>query len=395
VTENLSYGRQQIDDDDIRAVTEVLRGDWLTTGPTVTAFEAALAELTGASHVVAVANGTAALHLAALALDVGPGDTGLTAPLTFLASANCLAMAGARVRFVDIDPATWCLSPAEVERFCREQGPPAAVVAVDFAGVPADLPALFDLSRRYGFRLIEDAAHAVGSTYDHHGRTMACGSGEHSHLAVFSFHPVKNITSAEGGAVLTNDPALAERVRRLATHGLIRDPKKLRRYEGPWSSEMVDLGYNYRLSDVHSALGLSQLARLSRFKARRQEIVRRYNTAFAQAADVLAAPPWPAGCDPCFHLYPLALTGPLADKRLDLFMHLRDRNILPQVHYRPVHTQPYYVDSHGADPEDCPVTLDVYARTLSLPLYPALSDRDVDRVIEAVLAFVREEEGRF
>jgi perosamine synthetase len=391
----LSYGRQWIEDDDLKAVAEVLRSDWLTTGPTVTAFEDALAELTGAEYVVAVANGTAALHLAALALGVGPGDVGLSPPLTFLASANCLAVTGASVKFVDVDPATWCLSPAEVERFCREQGPPAAVVAVDFAGVPADLPALSELAARWGFGLIEDAAHAVGSTYDHDGRTIACGAGEHSHLAVFSFHPVKNITSAEGGAVLTNDPALAERVRRLATHGLIRDPQKLRRYEGPWSSEMVELGYNYRLSDVHSALGLSQLKRLPAFKARRAELVRRYNRAFAEDADVLAPPPWPAGCDPCFHIYPLALTGPLADRRLDLFMYLRDRNIFSQVHYRPVHTQPYYVDRHGADPEDCPVSLDVYSRTLSLPLYPALNDADADRVIAAVRSFVQAEKRRW
>jgi len=395
VTEKLSYGRQSIGEEDVAAVTEVLRGDWLTSGPAVTAFESALGELTGAAHVVAVANGTAALHLAALALDVGPGDVGLTAPLTFLASANCLAMAGAVVRFADVDPATWCLSIEEVDRYCRDFGPPAAVVAVDFAGVPADLPALFALSRKHGFRLIEDAAHAVGSTYDHGGRTIACGAGEHSDLAVFSFHPVKNITSAEGGAVLTNDPESAERVRRLATHGLVRDPKKLRRYEGPWSSEMVELGFNYRLSDVHSALGLSQLRRLPAFKARRAELVRRYNAAFAEHADVLETPPWPAGCDPCFHLYVLSLTGPLTDRRLDLFMHLREKGIYPQVHYRPVHTQPFYVDRHGADPEDCPVSLDVYHRTLSLPLFPAMSDVDADRVIAAVLEFVVKEKKRF
>ncbi|MBU1741015.1 MAG: UDP-4-amino-4,6-dideoxy-N-acetyl-beta-L-altrosamine transaminase [Proteobacteria bacterium] len=395
MTESLSYGRQQVDDDDIKAVTEVLRGDWLTTGPAVGAFEAALEDLTGAAHVVAVANGTAALHLAALALDIGLGDLGLSPPLTFLASANCLAMAGADVRFADVDPATWCLSVEEVDRYCRTSGPPAVVVAVDFAGVPADLPALFDLSRKHGFRLIEDAAHAVGSTYQFEGKTVACGSGAHSDLAVFSFHPVKNITSAEGGAVLTNDPELAERIRRLATHGLVRDPRKLRRYEGPWSSEMVELGYNYRLSDVHCALGLSQLRRLDAFKARRAELVRRYNQAFADHADVLAPPPWPAGCDPCFHLYVLSLTGPLADRRLDLFMHLQDRQIMPQVHYRPVHTQPYYVDRHGADPEDCPVSLDVYARTLSLPLFPAMSDADADRVIAAVRSFVKAEKRRW
>ena len=386
----LSYGRPWITEADRRAVDRVLTGDWLTTGPAVEAFERALCELTGARHAVVVSSGTAALHLAVTAMDVGPGDKGLTAPLTFQASANAIAMAGADVALADVDPTTLCLSVEELERHCRDAGPPAVVIAVDFAGVAADLPALYRLSRQYGFGLIEDAAHSVGTTYRFEGRDIACGACVHSDVAVFSFHPVKNITTAEGGAVLTDDADLAARVKRLSNHGVERDPSRLRRVDGPWSYEMVELGFNYRLSDVHCALGLSQLARLAQWKQRRREIVRRYNEALADYDDVLQLPPWPDECDPCFHLYFLRVAGERSNGRLELFMYLRERGIFCQVHYLPVHMHPYYAARYGFRPEDFPHSLDAYQRCLSLPLFPAMTDDDVGRVAEAVISWARD-----
>ncbi len=393
----IPYGRQSINEDDIQAVTDVLRSDRLTQGPKVTELEQALCDLTGAGHCTAVANGTMALHLACLALGVGPGDTGITSPISFMASANCMAYCGGTTAFADIDPQTLCLSPSEVQKRCEEGPIPKVVIPVDFAGVPADLPRFRSLADQYGFSLIEDAAHAIGSTYAHEGATHACGSCAHTDLAILSFHPVKTVTTGEGGAVLTNDSDLAHRLQCLANHGIERDPKHFTHRPGSpaglvpaWYHEMQTLGFNARLTDIHAALGLSQLTRLEAFKTRRQEIVRQYNHAFKpleQEQQVLL-PPWPDSTDPCFHLYPLRV-GTEADlTREELFLRLQEKDILCQVHYIPIYRQPFYRERYGYDPGSFPQAERYYETCLSLPLFPGLTQEEVHLVIKSVLSLL-------
>ena len=377
----LSYGRQWIDASDIRAVVEVLRAPLITQGPKVAEFERRVADYCGARHAVAVANGTAALHVAALASGLQPGDVGVTSPLTFLASANCIAHAGGTVDFVDIDSETLCLSVDALARRCTRGAAPKLVVAVDYAGVPGDLPRLWALAGEYGFTLIEDAAHALGSTYRHGGTDYRCGGCAHAHLATFSFHPVKAITTGEGGMVLTNDEGLAEHVRRLACHGIERDRGRLSSDPGPWYHEMRELGFNYRITDIQAALGLSQMDRLDRWCCRRREIVTRYQQAFGELADT---PPWPEGTWPAFHIYVLRLSGRWREHRRRFCECLTETGICTQVHYIPVHTQPYYRARCGHRPGSFPVAEDTYARCLSLPLYPGLTDADVSYVIDTV-----------
>ena len=398
----IPYGRQSISEEDIRAVVEVLRSDWLTQGPKVREFEEALCDLTGAGHCVAVANGTVGLHLACLALDVGPGDVGITSPVSFMASANCIAYCGGTPAFADIDPNTLCLSPDEVEEAC-ERGPvPRVVIPVDFAGVPADLPRFRELADRYGFSLIEDAAHAIGSTYTEGGRVYACGSCAHTDLAVFSFHPVKTVTTGEGGAVLTNDDRLAAKLRRLASHGIEKEPTEFLNPDqafpgsgedlgsfaeaGAWYHEMQELGLNARITDMQCALGLSQLGRLETFKARRQEIFHLYGRAFASLEEerLLSLPPWPEGTDPCYHLYSLRLGPRSALDRNTFFSALRKRSILPQVHYIPIYRQPYYRERFGCEPDRFPEAEQYYRTCLSLPLFPDLDEAAIRQVCDTV-----------
>src|SRR5438445_4059647 len=271
----LPCGRQWVDEEDIRAVVEILRSDWLTQGPMVKAFEQALADYCGARYAVAVSSGTAALHLACLAAGVGPGDGGLTSPISFAASANCIAYCGGAPAFVDIDPRTITMEPASLERTCQQQ-PPKVVIPVDFAGQPADLPAIYQIARKVGALVIEDAAHSLGATYDYQGQPFRTGSCAHADMATLSFHPVKHITTGEGGAVLTNDAGLYQRLLDLRTHGITRDPARLTRDDGPWYHEQQELGFNYRITDIQCALGLSQLRKLAAFVARRRELVQRY-----------------------------------------------------------------------------------------------------------------------
>jgi UDP-4-amino-4,6-dideoxy-N-acetyl-beta-L-altrosamine transaminase len=379
----LPYGKQHISESDIEAVVQALRSDFLTTGPLVNRFEQQLCELTGAKHAVAVANGTAALHLACLAARVGPGSRGVTSPLTFLASANCMEYCGASVDFVDIDEQTLCLSPAKLQQRCEQGAVPNVVIPVDFAGVPADLAAIWALARRFGFVVIEDAAHAIGSSYTVDDTTFHCGGCNHSDMAIFSFHPVKTITTAEGGAVMTNSDELAARLRLLRSHGMTKESDVLQRVDGPWYYEMHELGYNFRITDLQCALGLSQLQRLGQFKARRGQIVARYNKAFSGDSRLLL-PPMVASTNPCFHLYPLQLVDG-APSRAALFDALKGRDILCQIHYYPVHLQPYYKNKYGYAPGHCPAAERYYERCISLPLFAAMSDGDVDWVIEAVV----------
>ena len=391
---SLPYSRQSISPEDAAAVAEALAGELITTGPRVAEFERAIAAATGARFAVAVCNGTAALHAAVLALGLPAGFRGITSPLTFAASANCILYAGGRVDFADIEKGGSAISLEEIEETCRRQGPTQLVIPVSYAGIPADLPALALLAQRHGFRVIEDAAHSLGSRYQHQGVWHASGSCAHSDLAILSFHPVKNITTAEGGAVTTNNEHLYQRLLEIRNHGMVRDPARLCHPEDAvvagrpcgWYYEVQQLGFNFRLSDLHAALGLSQLRRLEAFKRRRTELAARYNQAFASEPR-LRVPNLPENrpVDPCFHLYPLrvATRHPERD-RLRLYDALRENGITAQVHYIPVHWHPLY-RGLGFKPGDFPESESFYRGELSLPLFPDLREQQQDSVIHIVL----------
>ena len=357
----IPYGRQSVDDDDIAAVVEVLRGDWLTQGPAVERFEAALREVTGARHAVALANGTAALHAACWAAGLGPGDVVAVPALTFAASANAARYVGADVRLLDIDPDTLNLDPVAVP------GDVDALVAVHYAGLPVAL-------ERLGHRprvVIEDAAHAIGATTPS-GPVGACA---HSDLCCFSFHPVKTVTTGEGGAVTTNDDELAERVRRFRHHGIVPTPEA-----GGWSYDIPELGHNLRITDLQCALGTSQLAKLERFVVRRNELAERYRALLA-GSPVVLPPAAPPGTRHGHHLFPVRVP----DRRAT-YDALRGAGIGVQVHYVPVHHLSAYAGA--APPEGLPATDDAYAGLLSLPLFPDLTEADQDRVVAELLAAV-------
>jgi perosamine synthetase len=376
----IPYGRQWVTDSDVATVSEVLQSAFLTTGPEAAKFEAALCELTGAQYAVVCANGTAALHLACLALGIKEGDTGVTSPNTFLASANCIEFCGGSVDFVDIDPDSLCLSPEKLEEYCVANGAPKVVIPVDFSGVPADLPAIYALAQKYGFTVIEDAAHSIGTSYTHAGQTFMCGSGAHSDLAIFSFHPVKTITSGEGGAVLTNDKAIADRARMFSSHGMVRCQDLESESDGPWYYEMTQIGYNYRITDFQCALGNAQLNHLDYFKKRRLEIVNRYNSAFSDNEELII-PEYAEGTSVSPHLYPVQFKSG-SSKRFEVYLRLRDDKIYCQIHYIPVYWQPYYKNKYGFEKGLCPVAEEYYNRCLSLPLFPAMTDEEISHVID-------------
>ena len=386
---SIPYGRQHITDADIAAVTEALRSDYLTTGPRVDEFEGRFADYIGVKYAVAVANGTAALHLCALALEVRPGTRVITTPITFAASANCIRYCGGEVWFADIDPQTLTLDLEKVRELIesRPAGFFHGIIPVDFAGYPVNLEAFRALADRHGLWIVEDACHAPGGWFtDSQGVAQHCGNGAYADLAIFSFHPVKHIASGEGGMITTNDEALYERLKVLRTHGITRDRGNLRYPDhGGWYMEMQQLGYNYRIPDILCALGISQLSRADEGLERRQVIARRYDAAFGGAAsagamnihgvpgeDVLHA----------FHLYVIEVT-----RRRELYDYLRERGIYAQVHYIPVHTMPYYQDI-GYEDADLSRSEAYYAGALSLPMYPSLTDEEQEYVIQAVLQFI-------
>jgi UDP-4-amino-4,6-dideoxy-N-acetyl-beta-L-altrosamine transaminase len=383
----ISYGHQSISEEDIQAVAAVLRSSFLTTGPVAAEFESALCDLTGAKHAIVCSNGTTALHLACLSLGISKDDLGVTSPITFMASANCVEFCGGRSDFVDIDPATLCLSPEKLEAYCQNIAVPKVVVPVDFAGVPADLLQIHALSKKYGFHVIEDAAHSIGSSYEWNGRQISCGACVHSDLAIFSFHPVKTITTGEGGAVLTNDDKLAARIRLMRSHGIERCSDLLTKNDGPWYHEMTDLSYNCRITDFQCALGKSQLTKLHSFKARRKEIVDRYNAALS-GFEELICPHEPVGNSVCYHLYVLQFKVG-GHKRYEAFQKLSKVNIYCQIHYIPVYWQPYYSKRYGYSIGKCVKAEEYYARCLSLPLYPTLNNDEVDYVIESVISCLK------
>jgi len=403
----IPYGRQTIDEQDIQAVVGVLRGDWLTGGPAIIQFEEVVREYIGTKHAIAVSNGTAALHLCCLALGVQPGDVGVTSPLTFLASANCIAYCGATPDFVDIDSDTCCLSPNRLEEYIQKNGVPKVVIPVDFAGVPADLPRIHEMAQKYGFAVIEDAAHSIGSSYKHDGQIVRCGACVHSDLAIFSFHPVKTVTAGEGGMVLTNDDELARRVRMLGSHGMERDLARFESWpidnrqgvllpdvgpvggvggKAPWLYQQQELGYNYRITDIQCALGTSQFRRLDDTIKRRREIVDRYQQAFCGNA-FLECPPCPEGAAPAYHLYVLRFKKDADAVRMAACSALRENGVFAQVHYIPVYLQPWYQTQYGYARGKCTKAEAVYENCLSIPLYPSMTDEEVEEVIHIINRF--------
>jgi UDP-4-amino-4,6-dideoxy-N-acetyl-beta-L-altrosamine transaminase len=379
----LPYGRQSIDQADIDAVVEVLRSDWLTQGPLIEQFEQAVADYCGVKYAVAVSNGTAALHLAAMALGLKPGGLLWTSPITFVASANCARYCGADVDFVDINPLTYNLDVGELEaklkRAAKEGRLPSVVAPVHLAGQSCEMAAIGALAREYGFAVMEDAAHAIGGSY----QRQPVGSCRCSDLAIFSFHPVKIITSAEGGMIVTNRPELHERLLRLRTHGITRDPIFMTEPpHGPWYYQQIELGYNYRLTDVHAALGLSQLRRIDHFVARRRLLAARYNELLAGLPVQL---PWQhPDSHSSWHLYILRLqTERLHRSHREIFEAMRAAGIGVNLHYIPVHLQPYY-QKLGFKPGDFPEAEKYYGEALSLPLYHDLSEEQQDQVVGAL-----------
>jgi len=379
----IPYARQSIDQSDISAVVEVLQSDWLTQGPLVERFEHAIAQRCGAGHAVAICNATAGLHLACLAAGLGSGDWLWTSPISFVASANCGRYCGASVDFVDIDPYTWTIDAAalalKLEQADRQGRLPKVVVAVAFAGQSADMRAIKALAHQYGFTLIEDAAHAVGARY----AGVAVGSGEFADMTVFSFHPVKIITSAEGGMVLTNRADLAQRLRLLRGHGVTRDSGQMtEESHGAWYYQQLELGFNYRITDLQAALGLSQLARLDDFLVRRQALAARYQQLLAGLPVGVQAPQ--AEAESAWHLFVVRLQGDnLQRSHREVFDGMRAAGVGVNLHYIPIHLQPYYREL-GFKPGDFPQAEAYYAGALSLPMYPGLSDAQQDHVVDSL-----------
>ena len=379
----IPYGRQDVTQADVDAVVEVLRSDFLTQGPRIPAFEQAWAGRVGAAHAVAVNSATSALHIACLALGVGPGDVVWTVPTTFVASANCALYCGASVDFVDIDPRTWNMSVAALEAklvAAEAAGTlPKVVIPVHLCGQPCELEPIGALAERYGFYVVEDASHAVGARY----QDRPVGDCRFSDVAVFSFHPVKIITTGEGGLATTNDPELARRMELFRSHGMTRDPERMiGESHGPWYYQQVELGYNYRLTDLHAALGLSQLTRLDEILARRHELAAAYDEALA---DLPLRLPWThPDAWSALHLYPVRLRLDELDRtRRQVFEAMRAAEIGVNLHYIPVHTQPYY-RALGFREGQFPEAEAYYAEALSLPMFPTLTDAQQRRVVAAL-----------
>ncbi len=378
----IPYGRQNITQADIEAVTAVLQSDYLTQGPAVNAFENDFAQYIGCRYAVAVANGTAALHLAAMALGVNKQSKVLTTPITFAASANCILYCGGQVDFIDIDRETYLIDLNKTEDSLKKGGY-CGIVPVDFAGYPVHLDELRYLADRYGCWVLEDACHAPGGYFtDSQGNKQHCGNSQFAELAIFSFHPVKHIASGEGGMICTNRRDLYEKLCMLRTHGITKNPEKMARNDGGWYYEMQELGYNYRLPDILAALGSSQLKRADEGLNRRQAIAQTYLRAFENAP--IKTQQIPADMCHAYHLFVVEV-----DDRKGLYDFLYKKNIYSQVHYIPVHTLPYY-QSLGFATGICPQAEDYYAHCLSLPMYPSLTAEQQAYVIEQVLAFVTE-----
>lgn len=375
IKKNIPYGRQWVEEDDIAAVVEVLRSDWLTTGPKVTEFEEVFARFAGAKYAVAVSNGTAALHAAMYALGIGPGDEVIVPPITFATTANCVVFQGGRPVFADVDQKTLLLDPGAVEKKITSKT--RAIIAVDYTGHPCEYDTLRALARRYSLALVADACHALGGSYK--GRPV----GSLADLSTFSLHPVKPITTGEGGVITTDEEQWAQRMRLFRNHGITTDYRQ-REQQGSWFYEMVDLGYNYRLTDFQCALGISQLRKLPSWILRRQEIAQRYDEAIAEMTGVVPLEVRPE-VSHAYHLYMIKLDpAEVGDKRAMIFQALRQEGLGVNVHYIPVHLHPFYRQQFGTGPGLCPVAEAAYEKLITLPIFPRMSSNDVEYVIGAL-----------
>lgn len=379
----IPYGRQDITQDDVDAVVNVLRSDFLTQGPQVPRFEKKIAEYCNVKYAVAVNSATSALHIACLALDLGPDDCLWTSPITFVASANCALYCGAQVDFVDINPFTFNLCPVALEEKLKkaelQSRLPKIVVAVHMCGQPSDMQAIYGLAKKYGFRLIEDASHAIGGSY----QTEKIGNCRYSDVTIFSFHPVKIITTAEGGVAVTNDAGLAERMALYRSHGITRDPTQMSKVpDGTWYYEQIALGFNYRMTELQAALGVSQLDRLDAYVTRRHEIARRYDQLLSDMP--LQLPQQQPASYSAFHLYIIRLNlSAISKSHSQVFNSLREQEIGVNLHYIPVHMQPYY-RRLGFNQGDFPEAEKYYGEAISLPMYSSLTDVQQDRVVSAL-----------
>ena len=372
----IPYGRQSIDEEDIQAVVEVLRSDYLTTGPKVAEFEKKIAEYTGAKYAVAVSNGTAALHVACLAAGIKEGDEVITTPITFAASANCALYCGAKPVFADIDPKTYNISAEEIEKKITPKT--KAIIPVHYTGQPCDMNRIHAIAKKHGLLVIEDGAHALGAVY--HGKKVGFLGSD---MTCFSFHPVKPITTGEGGMVMTDDEALYKKLLLYRSHGITREESMLTEQQGAWYYEQQCLGYNYRITDIGCALGLSQLKKLDSFLKRRKEIAARYTEAF-DGLDGIQVPEQMDGCESGWHLYMIQV---LKKDRKEVFDRLRDAGIGVNVHYIPVYQFPYYRE-HGYREACCEQAEKFYERAISLPVFPGLTEEQQEYVIQKVKEFM-------
>lgn len=381
---NIPYGRQHITEEDINAVVEALKSDYLTQGPAVSEFENKFSDYVGSKYAVAVSNGTAALHLSALALGLKKGDRVITTPITFAASANCVLYCGGEIDFVDIDSESYTMDLDKLEEKLLNvpKGYYKGVIPVDFAGYPVNLERLRGIADRYGLWIIEDACHAPGAEFSDSNKVVQrCGNGEFSDTSIFSFHPVKHIATAEGGMITTNRRDLFEKLLILRTHGITKDISLLSENHGGWYYEMQTLGFNYRLTDIQAALGTSQLARANDGIQRRREIASSYNKAF-EDIEAIVTPKVNPLFGHAYHLYVIQV-----DDRLGLYNYLKSKGVFAQVHYIPVHTLPFYREM-GWDTGEFPVSESYYSKCLSLPMYPTLTQKEQNFVIKMVLDYL-------
>lgn len=367
----IPYGKQTIDQDDIQAVVDVLKSDFLTTGPKIAEFEQTVADYVGAKYAVAISNGTSALHAACFAAGIGPGDEVITTPLTFAASANCVLYCGGTPVFADVDPKTYNIDPEDIRRKITDRT--KAIIAVHLAGQPCDMDAIHSIAHEYGLIVIEDGAHALGSVYK--GKKV----GSLSDMTTFSFHPVKPITTGEGGMIVTDNEEFYKKMALFRSHGITRDDSMMTRNDGPWFYQQFDLGYNYRITDIQCALGCSQMKKMDRFLARRKEIVARYNEAFADCDNIIT-PYQLSDTESGWHLYIVQVKN--CDRR-QVFEAMREKGIGVNVHYIPVYMHPYYQE-HGYENVHCANAEEIYSHIISLPLYPGLTSEQQDYVIDTL-----------
>lgn len=376
----IPYGQQSIDEDDIQAVIDVLKSDYITTGPKIDEFENKIAEYVGAKYAVAFSNGTAALHGACFAAGISEGDEVITTPMTFAASANCILYQGGRPVFADIDPQTYNIDPEQVRK--RITSKTKAIIPVDFTGQPVDLDEIMQIAKEHNLVVIEDAAHALGATYK--GKKV----GSIAHMTMFSFHPVKHITTGEGGMITTNSEELYNKLRQFRSHGITREPAFLKEKQGPWYYEMQFLGYNYRMTDIQAALGISQLKKLDKFIQRRREVAEKYNDAFSTMNEIII-PYQKKDRVSSWHLYILQLNKKhISIDRNRVFKELHDANIGVNVHYIPVHLHPFYQEL-GYKKGNYPIAEALYEQFITLPLHPRMTNDDVNYIIDTLKTYLK------